>query len=165
MNILKRVYLKFIKKINGVLWARKMGVKVGNDCRLIDVTFSSEPYLVSIGNHVSATRVHFETHDGGVWIFRDNFPNWDIVGKIKIGNNVFIGHGVTILPGVTIGDNIVIGACSVVNKDLKSNAIYAGVPAKKIRDLDSYFEKCRVNSVETKFMTLHEKEKFLLNRL
>jgi acetyltransferase-like isoleucine patch superfamily enzyme len=165
MNIFKRIYLKYLKKYNGTEWARKIGVKIGNECQLIDVTFSSEPFLVSIGNHVSATRVHFETHDGGVWVFRDKYPNWDIIGKIKVGNNVFIGHNATILPGVTIGDNIVIGACSVVNKDLESNAVYAGIPVRKIRDLESYLEKSRTNVIETKLMTLDEKTFFLQNNL
>jgi acetyltransferase-like isoleucine patch superfamily enzyme len=120
---------------------------------------------VSIGDHVSATRVHFETHDGGLWVFREKYPTWDIIAKIKIGNNVYIGHNVTILPGVTIGDNIVIGACSVVSKDLDSNAVYAGIPARKLRNLDSYFEKCKSKAIETKFLTKEEKEFFLRDNL
>ena len=54
---------------------------------------------------------------------------------ITIGNNVWIGGGVIINPGVTIGDNVVIGSGSVVTKDLESNAIYVGNPARKLRDI------------------------------
>ena len=54
---------------------------------------------------------------------------------IKVGNNVWIGGGSIINPGVTIGDNVIIGSGSVVTKDLPGNAIYAGNPAKKIRDI------------------------------
>lgn len=63
---------------------------------------------------------------------------------IVIGNDCWFGGNVTILPGVTIHDNVVVGAGSVVTHDLESGAIYAGNPAKKIRDItkeDSIFLK------------------------
>lgn len=63
---------------------------------------------------------------------------------IKIGNDCWFGGSVTILPGVTIQDNVVVGAGSVVTKDLESGWIYAGNPAKKIREIkkeDSIFMK------------------------
>lgn len=53
--------------------------------------------------------------------------------SIIIGNNNWIGSNVFILPGVTIGDNCVIGANSVVNKNVPSNSIFGGIPAKLIR--------------------------------
>lgn len=56
--------------------------------------------------------------------------------SIHIGNNVWLGANVTILPGVSIGDNSVIGAGSVVTKDVASNVIAAGVPARVIRPIN-----------------------------
>lgn len=50
-----------------------------------------------------------------------------------IGNNVWIGAGSIILSGVKIGDGAIIAAGSVVNKDVLSNTIVAGVPAKMIK--------------------------------
>ena len=55
---------------------------------------------------------------------------------IDIGNRVWCGVNVTILAGVTIGDDTVIGAGSVVANDIPSNSIAAGVPARKVKDLD-----------------------------
>lgn len=52
---------------------------------------------------------------------------------IKIGNDCFIGANVTILPGITIGDRVVIGAGSVVTKNIESDSIAVGNPAKVIR--------------------------------
>ncbi|MGN0238103.1 MAG: sugar O-acetyltransferase [Lepagella sp.] len=52
---------------------------------------------------------------------------------VVIGNNCWIGGGVTILPGVTIGDNVTIGAGSVVVKDIPSDSIAVGNPAKVIK--------------------------------
>lgn len=57
-----------------------------------------------------------------------------IYANILIGNNVWIGKGVYIKGGVTIGDNVVIGANSVVTKDIESNMIVGGVPARIIRN-------------------------------
>ena len=50
-----------------------------------------------------------------------------------IGNNCFIGIGVLVLPGVKIGDEVIIGAGSVVTKDVPSNSIAVGNPAKVIK--------------------------------
>lgn len=52
---------------------------------------------------------------------------------VEIQNNVFIGAKTIILKGVTIGENSIIGAGSVVTKDIPSNEIWAGNPARFIR--------------------------------
>ncbi len=49
---------------------------------------------------------------------------------ITIGNNVWIAAKVTITKGVTIGDNVTIGANSVVTRDIPSNCVAFGAPAK-----------------------------------
>lgn len=63
------------------------------------------------------------------------------MGCIKVGNNCFIGHSVIILPGVTIGDNVIIGAGSIVTRDIPSDSVVAGIPAKVVCSLDGYYEK------------------------
>lgn len=54
---------------------------------------------------------------------------------VSIGNNCWIGGSVTILPGVTIGDNVTVGAGSVVVKDIPSNSVAVGNPAKVVKRL------------------------------
>lgn len=54
---------------------------------------------------------------------------------VKIGNNVWIGAGVNVLPGVTIGDNSVIGAGAVVTKNIPSNVVAVGNPARVLREI------------------------------
>lgn len=54
--------------------------------------------------------------------------------KVHIKRGAWIASDVTILPGVTIGEGAVVAAGSVVTKDVEPNCIYAGVPAKKIRN-------------------------------
>ena len=63
------------------------------------------------------------------------------VEDIVIGNNVWIGCKSTVLKGASIADNCVIAAGSIVTGSLSyENAIYGGIPAKKIKE-DVYWEK------------------------
>ncbi len=54
---------------------------------------------------------------------------------VTIGHNVWIGGSVTILPGVTIGDNVTIGAGSVVVKDIPSDSLAVGNPARVVKHI------------------------------
>ena len=53
--------------------------------------------------------------------------------NIHIGSHVWVGQGVFITKGVGIGDNVIIGAKSVVSKNIPSESLAVGVPAKVIR--------------------------------
>ena len=54
----------------------------------------------------------------------------------RVGNVVWIGGNVTILPGITIGNNVIVAAGAVVTHDVPDNCIVAGVPARKIKDIE-----------------------------
>lgn len=56
-------------------------------------------------------------------------------GNIIIEDDVWIGANVTILPGIVIGKCSIIGAGSVVTKNVDPYGVYAGVPAKKVKDI------------------------------
>ena len=62
-----------MKRQNPMQYARKMGVVLGENCRLIGLPdWGSEPWLISIGNHTEVSfDVAFITHDGATWCFRD----------------------------------------------------------------------------------------------
>ena len=149
-------------------YARSLGVRVGNKTRILGMeigTFGSEPYLVSLGDNVSVTSgVKFITHDGGMWVLRNEFPAIDIIAPIRVGNNVFIGMDSIIMPGVTIGDNCVIGAGSLVSRDIPPGTVAAGVPAKPLKTVDEYRAKALENSIQTYLMSSEEKKKYLINR-
>lgn len=67
----------------------------------------------------------------GVIILNDKLPMRGTgISGVTIGNNVVIGGGVTICPGVTIGDNVFVGAGANVVKDIPSDSIAYGNPAK-----------------------------------
>jgi acetyltransferase-like isoleucine patch superfamily enzyme len=121
------------------------GLQIADDCRLIELpNFGSEPYLISIGSHVTiSARVTFINHDGGTWVFR-HLPRYrDVIkfGRIVIHDNCFIGAGATIMPGVSIGPNAVVAAQSVVTADVPANSVAAGVPARVVMTVEEYAEK------------------------
>lgn len=125
-----------ILKRRGMVFGKNFNVQKG--CILDD----SHCFLISFGDNVTiAPNVHILAHDASTKIF----TNYTKIGKVVVGNNVFIGANTVILPGVTIEDNIIIGAGSVVTKSLSENYIYAGNPAKKIMTLDEYLKKYDTN--------------------
>lgn len=136
-------------------------VSFGGDCN-----FGSEPYLIDIGDNTTVSfDVAFVTHDAATRVIR-NLPDGNketvIYGPIKIGKNCFIGCRSIILPGVTIGDNCIIGAGSVVNKDVPSNTVAAGVPCKAICTLEAYRNKHEKDFLYMVSLPKEEKKKFLL---
>jgi len=124
---------------------RRQGLQIADDCRLMgQITFGSEPYLISIGKHVTISgRVSFITHDGATFVFR-HMPKYQKVvkyGRITVHDNCFIGFGSIILPGISIGPNSVVAAHAVVTKDVPPNTIVGGNPARVLMTTDEYAEK------------------------
>ena len=119
----------------------------GERCFFTPYNFGTEPHLISFGNNVYvASGVVFVNHDITAKMFQYMEPevkHVNRVGKIEIGNNVFIGARATILYDVKIGDNVIIAAGALVNSDVPSGTIYAGVPAKRIGSFDDYIRKSR----------------------
>lgn len=107
-------------------------VKIGKNCKIQSHSFICE--LVSIGDHC------FISH--GVKFVNDTFIKGKpaggkraLWGETKIGNHVSIGTNATILP-VNITDDVVIGAGAVVTKDIVKKGVYAGNPARFIKDIE-----------------------------
>ena len=61
-------------------------------------------------------------------------------GKPVIGNNVHLGVGAKVIGSISIGNNVIVGANSVVTKNLESNSVAVGIPAKVIKQLDRAIE-------------------------
>lgn len=145
MNKIVKFLIWIISFGNTIRIARRLGTRVGENCRIIGNVFhilGSEPELIEIGNHVSiSSGTRFLNHHGELWVLRSEKKNIQRFEKITIGNNVFVGQNVIIMPGVTIGNNVVIGAGSIVTHSIPDNAIYAGCPAKFICDFDDFSQK------------------------
>ncbi|BCY27254.1 acetyltransferase [Flavobacterium okayamense] len=74
-------------------------------------------------------------HDSTIGDFVEMSPGVHVSGNCKIGSYSNIGTNATILPKITIGNNVIVGAGSVVTKEVPSNSLVVGVPAKIIKEL------------------------------
>lgn len=124
-----------------------MGMKVGSHFKRLNgvILDPGHCWLLEIGDNVTmAPRVHILCHDAST----KQFLGYTKIGRVTIGDNVFIGAGTVVLPGVTVGSNVIIGANSTVTKDIPDNSVVAGAPAKVICSLDAYLEKEKVRMKE-----------------
>ena len=132
-----------INKLRGVTDVpslMKKGLSIGENVFInfgcvIDESFC---WLISIGNNVTlAPNVHILAHDAST----KKALGYTKMGRVRIGNDVFVGAGTIILPGVDIGNRVIIGAGSVVTKSIPDNSIAVGNPAKVIGSYDEYLNK------------------------
>lgn len=152
LNKIKSIYIHSSNE-RYVNYLRSKGVLVGGGTKFrphtteIDLT---RPSLVTIGKDCYFNE-HFTilTHDYVSRVFinsgREFLPS---SGKVTIGNNVNTGYNVMILKGVTIGDNVFIGANSLVTKDIPSDSIVSGSPARVICTLEEYYQKRKNQCIE-----------------
>lgn len=131
------------------------GVRLYDSCRLVVDHRSSDSGIV-LGCKVAVNFNVYIEGSGGVEIGEGTIigPNVAIVssshvidrgtevqesgknyGKVMIGKNVWIGANVVVLKGVEIGDGAVIGAGSVVNVNVPAFSLFAGNPARFVRDI------------------------------
>lgn len=103
--------------LSGTVICAAVGVEIGAECL--------------IGADVQIVDTDFHAVDPVGRRFYD--PDKIATAPVKIGRNVFIGAGSKILKGVTIGENSVIGAGSIVTRNIPSNVVAAGNPARVIR--------------------------------
>jgi acetyltransferase-like isoleucine patch superfamily enzyme len=112
---------------------RRRGVRIGEGCIIHTDSFSTEPYLVELGNHVGvAGGAVFVTHDGSVWLVRQSRPQVQHFGRIVVGDNCVIGQNSILLPHTTIGANSIIGAGSVVRGTIPEDSLVIGNPARVV---------------------------------
>lgn len=158
--ILVRIYNALLFRIckkNARLFTwflRKKGVKIGKNCwfgpmNTIAIDFS-RPSLVEIGDNVRINLgFTLMTHDAAHMVLRRAYKELvSSSGHVTIGNNVYFGRWCTVLKGVTIGDNCIIGYGSIVTRDIPSNSVAIGRPAKVICTLEEYYQKRKKNHVE-----------------
>ncbi len=141
-KLLKKLLRKIHDKLSPDPLERllKKGLKVGKNFNMMgDVIIdSSHAWHIEIGDDVTlAPRVHILAHDASTKMHLD----YTRIGKVKIGNKVFIGAGAIILPGVRVGNNVIIGAGSVVTKDVSDGSVMTGNPAKFICSLEDYLAR------------------------
>lgn len=142
-------------------YARHIGVNIGKTNLIGKNHWSSEPYLITVGNNCQLADCKMFTHGGGNCV-RRNHPDFDCFGKVVIGDYVYVGTSALIMPGVTIGDNVLVAAGSVVTKSVPSNVVVAGNPAKIICTVEEYYKRNKQWDIGTKGLSRKDKKDILM---
>lgn len=143
MGLINRIRLSGYNNETISSYFAKQGATIGENCIFQIRTLGHEPYLVTIGNHVFiAAGATLHTHDGGVWVLRNQVPDISVFGRITIEDNCMIGTNSQIFPNVTVGKNSIVGAGSIVISDIPPNSIAMGNPARVLGSVEKYEEKC-----------------------
>lgn len=140
-----KCYLRLIEK-RGFKHGKNFDIEKGAN---IDRAFCS---IISCGDNVTLAKdVYILGHDASM----RKFIGKTKVGRVKIGNNVFVGAKTVILPGCCIGDNVIIASNSCVSHDIPSGEIWGGTPVHFIMSMDKFLEKHK-KAIETKDTTKFE---------
>lgn len=136
-NLLFKIKNKLLRK-SYVDILKERGLKVGKNLKIYNSHIDyGHCFLIEIGDDVTISNSVILAHDAST----QHILSKSKVGKVIIGNNVFIGWNSIILPNVTIGDNVIIGSGSVVTKSIPSNSVVAGNPARVIGSFEDFSEK------------------------
>ena len=115
---------------------------IGNHCSIGEYNHITACNKITIGDGLLTGRYVYigdNAHGGLSWEEAKTSPlERQLVskGEVRIGNNVWIGDKATILAGVTIGNNVIVAANAVVIRDVQSNCVVAGIPAKVVKLLE-----------------------------
>jgi acetyltransferase-like isoleucine patch superfamily enzyme len=111
-------------------------VSIGNDCHISAINNISIGDNVLMGMKVTITDNSHGTNTIDELTIAPVYRKLHSNGPVIIEDGVWIGDKVTILPNIKIGRNSIIGANAVVTRDIPSNCIAAGVPAKVIKTIN-----------------------------
>ena len=142
---LRKVYswIKWKYMYTPPLWDK--WIKRGENVHILNCNIDCcFPYLIKIGNNVTITSATVLAHDAST----KKELGYTKVGRVDIGNNVFIGVGAIILCTTRIGNNVIVGAGTVVAKDVPDNVVIAGNPWRIICSYKEYMERQKKRMLE-----------------
>ncbi|MFY4788436.1 acyltransferase [Aliarcobacter butzleri] len=139
--IVKRIFRKCGENVNiakNVYFGKGSNITIGNNSGIGENSYLITMDKITIGDNVMiGPELMILTGNHGYDDKNRLLLEQKIITKpVSIGNDVWLGARVTILPGVRIGNRVIVAAGSVVVKDIPSNCIVGGNPAKFIKELE-----------------------------
>lgn len=133
-------------------------VVMGDKCSVwFNAVVRGDVHSIRIGNNVNiqdGAIIHCTYQKASVEI-GDNvsIAHNAIVHGCKIRDNVLVGMGAILMDDVVVESNSIVAAGAVVSKGthIKSGSVWAGVPAKKIKDIDEQLLKGEVNRISDSY--------------
>jgi acetyltransferase-like isoleucine patch superfamily enzyme len=115
-----------------LMFLKKLGATVGTD----------PPPWISVDIYIDDTFPELVTIESGVMIgprcmFLCHDDKTRIVAPVTLRARAFIGAGAILLPGVTVGPDATVGAGAVVTRSIPAGEVWAGVPARRLRESKS----------------------------
>lgn len=140
-GLLRRSYNRWLRP-NPLDELKQRGLTVGSNFNMLDgVTLDwSHCWHNTIGDDVTmAPGVRILAYDASTKMHL----GYTRIGKVAIGDRVFIGAGSIVLPGVRIGSDVIVGAGSVVSKSIPDNTVACGNPARAVAATDEWVTRKR----------------------
>lgn len=139
---IKRIIKNIIYRGGELEKCKKHGMSVGRNTSIYPSNIDyGHAFLISVGDNCTITGATLLAHDAST----KKQLGYVKVGRIDIGDNVFVGQGAIILPGVTIGNDVIVGAGTVVTKNIPSNSVVVGNPAIVIANTADYLKRHKKN--------------------
>ena len=136
----KKMYNTIKRKFKKLKWATVISKDaiINNDVKINEGSAIMSGCIIntgtSIGKHCFINTSSSIDHDNKFEDFSSTGPGVKTGGNVIVNKNSYIGIGATVVHNISIGKNTVIGGNSYVNKNCSHNAVYFGIPAKKIRN-------------------------------
>lgn len=134
-------------------------VKTGNDCSIwFNAVIRGDVNSITIGNKVNiqdGAVIHC-TYEKHATILGDNVSvgHNTLIHGCHIKSNVLVGMGAIVMDGVVIESNVIIAAGAVIlqGTHIESGSVWAGVPAKKVKDLSEELLHGEINRIADNYL-------------
>ncbi|MFN5182767.1 MAG: gamma carbonic anhydrase family protein [Bacteroidota bacterium] len=134
-------------------------VIIGDDCSVwFNAVIRGDVNSIRIGNKVNiqdGAIIHC-TYQKTKTVIGNNVSigHNAIVHGCKIHDNVLIGMGAIVMDNCEIGENTIIAAGAVLTENTKvpSGTVWAGVPAKKIKDINQQLQKGEIERIANNYL-------------
>lgn len=145
--LIRRLYVSITTRIRNrinpkteIQILKERGLVYGNNFQFYNSHIDyGHCWLVEIGDDVTITNSTILAHDASTKLHFGKSK----IGKVKIGDRVFIGYNSVVLCNVTIGNDVIVAAGSIVTKSIPEGCIAAGNPARIIGKTSDYLDKHR----------------------